>query len=51
MAGRIGVAVTIGLAASGTLAAAVLSARLELPSYEGDTSHELLTTPAPVSVR
>jgi MFS family permease len=51
VAGRIGVALTIGLAAGGTLAAAVFSARLQLPSYEGDTSHELLTTPAPVSVR
>ncbi len=51
LAGHIGVPVTIGLAALGTLAAAAFGARLELPSYEGDRSHELLTTPAPVSVR
>jgi MFS family permease len=53
IANRIGVSLAVGLAATGTLAAAALSARLSLPSYEGDppSSHDALATPAPVSVR
>jgi predicted MFS family arabinose efflux permease len=50
IAGRVGVALTIGGAAFACLGAAALCARLPVPSYEGDPQ-EALTTPAPISAR
>jgi hypothetical protein len=50
-ANRVGAPVTLAVAAVGTLFAAALCARLPVPSFGGDTAHDVLSTPAPVSVR
>lgn len=52
-----GVSLTIGGAAAACLGAAALAARMRIPSYGQDprdppnSSHEVLVTPAPISVR